>query len=629
MYGGAPPFHMMWSSVFNPDKPKVNKPIEWRRIGELFLPYWKQEVQVIACILLVSLLGLVPPILALFIIDKAIPNHNFTLVSIYCGSMIATALISGLISVYQGYLNSIVGEGIMRDMRTSLVSHLHRMPIEFFTTTKTGAILNRVTGDVDSIDNVITGTLVSIVSSFFTIITTVTTILILDWRLALLSIVLIPLMLWPLWPVGRKMYRIRKLTREKRDQLGSLTQETLSISGIMLIKSFVRESFERQRFHEVGTGLMALEVRLAMVGRWFMMIVSAMVVVGPALIWLLGGWLVIQNKVTLGTVVTFVSLLTRLYTPASMLAGVQVQFVSALAVFERIFDYLDMTTEAQDKPNAKALQQLQGKVEFERVSFAYNADRQTLVEVSLLIEPGNTAAFVGPSGAGKTTVCNLVPRFYDVNEGRILIDGNDVRDWKLSALREHIGIVTQETYLFHDTIANNLRYARPNASDDEIQTACRTANIHNVIAALPEGYETTVGERGYKLSGGERQRLAIARVLLKNPKILILDEATSSLDTENEALIQEALIPLMKGRTSLVIAHRLTTVLAANIVFVMDQGRIVERGSHAELLSKGGLYHRLYKQQFRDTQTQSGVILSQEGNSTEVSVNSEFPSDSR
>jgi ATP-binding cassette subfamily B protein len=409
------------------------------------------------------------------------------------------------------------------------------------------------------------------------------------------------------------MYRIRKLTREKRDQLGSLTQETLSISGILLIKSFVRETFERQRFHEIGTGLMDLEVRLAMVGRWFMMIVSAMIVIGPALIWLLGGWLVIQHKVTIGTVVTFVSLLTRLYTPASMLAGVQVQFVSALAVFERIFDYLDLTTETEDKPDAKDLPEVKGAVEFEHVSFAYNAERQTLAEIDLAIEPGKTAAFVGPSGAGKTTLCNLLPRFYDVADGRILLDGTDIRDLKLSALRKHIGIVTQETYLFHDTIANNLRYARPNATDEELQAACQTANIHNVIAALSDGYQTTVGERGYKLSGGERQRLAIARVLLKDPRILILDEATSSLDTENEALIQAALIPLMQGRTCLVIAHRLTTVLAANIVFVMDHGRLVEQGTHEELLAQGGLYHRLYKQQFRSTQSESSVILSQEG----------------
>jgi ATP-binding cassette subfamily B protein len=600
MYGGAPPFHMMWSTAFNPDKPKVQKPVEWKRIGLLFRSYWKQETQVMLCILTVSLLGLVPPILTLYLIDKAIPQHNFGLVCLYVGGMIAVAVISGFIGVYQGYVNAIVGEGIMRDIRTSLVSHLHRMPVEFFTSTKTGAILNRVNNDVDSIDNVITGTLVSIVSSFFTIASVVVTIIVLDWRLAILSILLIPLMLGPLWPVGRKMYRVRKATREKRDELGSLTQETLSVSGVVLIKSFTREQFEKERFFKVGSGLMDLEVRLAMVGRWFMMIVGAMVIIGPSLVWLLGGWLVIEKGVTLGTVVTFVTLLTRLYTPASMLAGVQVQFVSALAVFERIFDYLDMTAEEYDRPGAVDLPAVAGAVQFEDVCFSYKPERLTLDHINLSVPPGQMAAFVGPSGAGKTTICNLVPRFYDVQSGRILIDGQDIRDIKLGSLRSHIGIVTQETYLFHDTIANNLRYARTGASDDELIAAAKTANIHNFIMSLPEGYDTVVGERGYKLSGGERQRLAIARVLLKDPKILILDEATSSLDSENEALIQAALVPLMRGRTSLVIAHRLSTVLAANVVFVVDQGRLVETGTHAELLSKGGLYHRLYKQQFKD-----------------------------
>lgn len=600
MYGGAPPIHMMWSSQFNPDKPKILKPIEWRRIGELFRFYWKQEAQVILCILVVSLLGLVPPILALFIIDKAIPDHKFGQVCLYVGGMILTAIVSGLVGVYQGYMNAIVGEGIMRDMRTSLVSHLHRMPIEFFTSTKTGEILNRVNNDVDSIDNVITGTLVSIVSSFFTIVSVIITILVLDWRLAILSVLLIPMMLWPLWPVGRNMYRIRKLTREKRDELGSLTQETLSVSGIVLIKSFVRESFERKRFFDVGSGLMDLEVRLAMVGRWFMMIVNAMVVIGPALVWLLGGWLVIERGVTLGTVVTFVTLLTRLYTPASMLAGVQVQFVSALAVFERIFDYLDMPGEWEDKPDAVELPVVRGAVRFEDVCFAYKPERLTLDNITLTISPGQTAAFVGPSGAGKTTICNLVPRFYDVQSGRVMIDGRELRDIKLDSLRSHIGIVTQETYLFHDTIANNLRYAKPDATEQQLKEAAKAANIDDFISSLPDGYETTVGERGYKLSGGERQRLAIARVLLKDPKILILDEATSSLDSENEALIQAALVPLRKDRTCLVIAHRLTTVLAADIVFVIDQGRLIESGTHADLLANGGLYHRLYKQQFRN-----------------------------
>lgn len=608
MYGGTPPVHMMWSSAFNPDKPKINKPVEWRRIGALFRPYWKQEVQVVLCILTVSVLGLLPPLLALCIIDKAIPEHNLHLVFWYVNGMVVTAIFSAFIGVYQGYVNAIVGEGIMRDMRTSLVSHLHKMPIEFFMSTKTGAILNRVNNDVDSIDNVITGTMVSIVSSFFTIASVIITIILLDWRLAILSIALIPMMLGPLWPVGREMYKIRKQTREKRDELGSLTQETLSVSGIALIKSFVREDFERERFYQVGSGLMDLEVKLAMVGRWFMMIVNAMVVIGPALIWLLGGYLVIKQGVTVGTVVTFVALLTRLYTPASMLAGVQVQFVSALAVFERIFDYLDMTGESE-KPDAAELQQLKGEVRFEDVTFSYKPERLTLDNISLVIKPGQMAAFVGPSGAGKTTIGNLLPRFFDAGSGRVLIDGLDVRDLKLRSLRSHIGIVTQETYLFHDTIANNLRYAKPDATDDDLQAAAKAANIHDFVMQLPDGYKTIVGERGYKLSGGERQRLAIARVLLKDPKILLLDEATSSLDTVNESLIQAALVPLMKGRTSLVIAHRLSTIKSADIIFVLNEGKLVEQGTHEKLLAAGGLYARLYQQQIHDGRNDANCVV--------------------
>ncbi len=601
MHSGGPPVHLMWSNVFDPNKPQVHKPVQWRRIAALFLPYWKQELKVLVCILAVSLLGLLPPLFALWIIDKAIPHADMALLCLFVGGMILSAIAAGLVGVYQGYMNSIVGEGIMRDMRTSLVSHLHRMPLEFFTRTKTGEIINRVASDVDSIDNVITGTLVAIVSSFFTIATVIVTIVILDWRLALLSVLLIPAMLWPLWPVGRRMYDVRKRTREKRDEVGGLTQETLSISGVLLIKSFVREAFEKQRFYDAGSSLMDLEVELAMVGRWFLMIMNAMVVIGPATVWLLGGWLVIKHGVTLGTVVTFVTLLTRLYTPASMLAGVQVQFISALAVFERIFEYLDMKPEGQARPGAIELLEVRGEVRFDNVYFSYSKEREILHGISLSIAPGHMAAFVGPSGAGKTTICSLVPRFYDVDSGAVLIDGHDVRDLRLASLRSHIGIVSQETYLFHDTIASNLRYARPEATDEDLIAAAKAAHIHQFISSLPAGYETIVGERGYRLSGGERQRLAIARVLLKDPKLLILDEATSSLDAENERLVQSALIELMKGRTCLVIAHRLTTILAANVVFVIDQGRLVESGTHSELLARSGLYSRLYKQQFLDS----------------------------
>jgi ATP-binding cassette subfamily B protein len=591
----------MWSNMYRPDKPQMTRRVEWRRIGALFAPYWKQQTLVVAFIVLSAVIGLAPAYLFAHIIDNAIPHGSMREVAIDVGAMLAAALLTMILGVAQGYLNSIVGEGIMRDMRTSLVSHLHRMPLNFFTGTKTGEIMNRVSSDVDNIDNVVTGTLTSILTNVMTIATTVVWMFVWNWRLALISIVVVPLMVLPLAPVGRRMYEIRRKTREKRDVIESITQETLSISGITLIKSFAREPYERSRFYGAGTQLMDLEIRLAMVGRWFIAALGAMVIIGPAIVWLGGGWLAIRHAIAVGVVVAFVQYIQgRLYGPAAALAGIQVQIVSALAVFERIFDYLDMTPEAYDAPGAISVSGVAGDIRFENVSFSYTGERSVLHDVSFHIAPGQIAALVGPSGGGKTTITQLVPRFYDPQDGTVLVDGHDVRTLTLESLRRDIGIVTQETYLFHDTIAANLRYAKPAASIEELRSAARTANIEEFIASLPAGYETIVGERGHKLSGGERQRLAIARVLLKDPKILILDEATSALDSHNEAAIQAALVPLMRGRTSLVIAHRLSTILSADVIFVVESGRIVEHGSHAVLMARNGEYARLYRRQFRE-----------------------------
>jgi len=596
MFGG----HLMWGNMYG-EKPKMSLRVNWRRIGAFFLPYWREEATVLFCIVVAALLGLVPAYMVARIIDSAIPHRSLKELGIDVAVIIGSALLTIAFGVVQGYLNSIVGEGIMRDMRTSLVSHLHKMPLSFFTSTKTGEIMNRVSNDVDNIDNVVTGTLTSIVTSVVTIATTVVWMFLWNWRLALLSIIIVPLMVLPLGPVGRRMYNARRQTREKRDQIESITQETLSISGITLIKSFARESYERSRFYRVGTDLMQLEIKLAMVGRWFIASIGAMVTVGPAIVWFGGGWLALAGSIDVGVVVAFVQYIQfRLYGPGAALAGIQVQVVSALAVFERIFGYLDMTPEEYDPPNAVALATARGQIRFEDVQFSYGNDRTALQGITFTVEPGQVAAFVGPSGAGKTTITQLVPRFYDPQGGRVLVDGHDVRTLTLESLRRDIGIVTQETYLFHDTIANNLRYAKPEATDEELRAASQAANIDEFVTSLPEGYKTVVGERGHKLSGGERQRLAIARVLLKNPRILILDEATSSLDSHSEAAIQAALVPLMRGRTSLVIAHRLSTILSADVIFVVEGGRIVESGTHAVLLARNGPYARLYNKQFRD-----------------------------
>jgi ATP-binding cassette subfamily B protein len=592
---------LMWSAMYRPDKPEMRRRIDWKRMRALFAPYWAQQLTVLACIVATSVVGLVPGFVTARIIDVTIPRRNVVELAIDVGIILGSVLVSAIVGVVQGYLNSVVGEGIMRDIRTQLVSHLHRMPISFFTGTKTGEIMNRVSNDVDNIDNVVTGTLTSIVTNVVTIGSTLIAMFVWNWRLALLSVVIVPLMILPLGPVGRRMYDIRKKTREKRDQIESITQETLSISGITLIKSFAREAYERSRFYDVGTHLMRLEIDLAMVGRWFLASVSAMVIVGPAMVWFGGGWYAIAGGVQIGVIVAFVSFIqARLYGPAAALAGIQVQIVSALAVFERIFDYLDMATEEYEPKNAVSLPDVRGDIVFDDVVFAYGESRGVLEDVSFHVSAGEAVAFVGPSGAGKTTITQLVPRFYDPQSGRVMVDGHDVKTVALESLRRNIGIVTQETYLFHDTIANNLRYGKPDATDEQLHAAARAANIHEFVDSLPDRYDTVVGERGHKLSGGERQRLAIARVLLKDPRILILDEATSSLDSENEAAIQAALVTAMRGRTSLVIAHRLSTILAADTIFVVDGGRIVETGRHAELLARNGLYARLYHTQFRD-----------------------------
>lgn len=600
MYSG-PPTYLMWSSMFKPDGQRVDREPDWRRIGALFRPYSGEIVRVLACILAVSLLGLVPPVLTMRLIDHAIPGRDLATVGLYAGLMVASAVAAGLIGVYQGYLNSVVGEGIMRDIRTRLVAHLHTMPLSFFTATKTGEIMSRVGSDVDQIDHVVNGTLVTIVTNSMTILTTTAAIFLIDWRLALLSLAVIPLMVAPLWPVGRKLYVLRKQTRQKNDELSAVMQETLSLSGVTLVKSFAMEEYERQRFDRKGAELADLEIELSMVGRWFLMVITSMVTIGPAVIWLAGGWLAINHGVTVGVIVTFTALLFRLYTPASVLAGVQVQVVSALAVFERIFEYLDMPSEDRQEPGAAGgPARFQGAVAFSDVWFSYQPDRPVLRGVSFSVQPGSQAAFVGVSGAGKTTITQLVPRFWTQQAGVVSIDGVDNSRIPLEILRANIGMVTQETYLFHNTIAANLLYAKPDASMAELEAACRLARIHDLIASLPEGYDTVVGERGHKLSGGERQRIAIARVLLKDPAILILDEATSSLDSHNEALIQEALSGLKANRTSLIIAHRLSTVVSADVIFVVASGQIVESGRHDDLVRLGGTYASLYEVQFRE-----------------------------
>ncbi len=620
-----------------------------RRVVAIFKPYrWKVAVVALA-IVVTSGLGVVNPLLIAKVFNNALfgnpPNSNdcagqacpnLPLLYFYVALMIAVPVITSVIGIGQTYMANLVGLRVMQDLRNSLYSHLQFMPLRFFTTTRTGEIQSRLANDVGGVQAVVTDTASNVLSNVVTIASTLVAMFILSVPLTLLSLALMPLFLWLTVKVGRARREVSSSTQKTLADLTAITEETLSVSGILLSKSFGRQGHEIGRYREENTRLTGLQIRQTMIGRSFFAVVGTFFSITPALVYLVSGWVLTNGgSINYGDIVAFTTLQSRLFFPIGSMLQVSTDVQSSFALFDRIFEYLDMDHEIQDAPDAAkpVPDQVRGRVTFDHVRFRYdepsdpptpvspsdvdlaNASPRewTLEDVSLEIEPGQLAAFVGPSGAGKTTITYLVPRLYDVQQGSVSIDDMDVRTIALESLGDLIGVVTQETYLFHTTIRRNLLYGRPDATDREMRAAAEAANIHERIAELPEGYDTVVGERGYKLSGGEKQRLAIARVVLKDPRILILDEATSSLDTTSERLVQAALEPLTEGRTTIAIAHRLSTILRADVIFVVDRGRIVERGSHEELLARQGLYAQLYQQQFRgglvQAECEDGVIL--------------------
>ncbi len=592
-----------------------------RRVAGFFKPYSGRVALTIVAILVTAVIGLANPLLLRRIIDQSIPQRDTHKLYLYVGLMIILPIVSGLIGVGQSYLNTVIGQKVMRDLRVALYTHLQRMPLRFFTSTRTGEIQSRLSNDIGGVQQVVTDTATSVVSNVAIALSTIVAMWLIDWRLALISLGLLPVFMALTYKVGKVRREIAGTTQRSLADLTAMVEETLSVSGMLLTKAFGRQTYQAGRFSDENVKLSDLQVRQQMVGRWFFMIISTFFSITPAIVYWFAGRQIIHgdNSISIGGIVAFTTLQSRLFFPLGQLLNVQVEIQGAFALFDRIFEYLDLPVEIQDQPDALALSpgETQGDVRFDHVSFQYDDTSfiKSLVpveptpvdpssrpfvlrNVSFEVKPGQLLALVGPSGAGKSTISMLVPRFYDVHEGSISIDGRDIRGLTLESLGQIIGMVTQETYLFHATIRENIVYGRLDATQEQIEAAARAAAIHDRIAELPDKYETIVGERGYKLSGGEKQRIAIARVILKDPRILILDEATSALDTHSERLIQAALEPLMTGRTTIAIAHRLSTILAADQILVIDRGEVAERGTHAELIHQGGLYSRLYNEQF-------------------------------
>lgn len=623
-------------------------------------PY-RLGIGVMLLLILISTgIGLLTPLIFRDLIDNTLPNSDTARLNLLALLLIGIPVANGLLRVVQRKINVRIGEGVIYDLRVSLYTHLQRMSLRFFTNTKTGELMSRLNNDVVGAQTAISNTIVDIATNIVTVMATLAVMLTMEWRLTILGVAVLPLFILAARRLGGRLREIAREQMNHNARMNAMMNETLNISGALLVKLFGRRVNEVERFQERAALVRDNGIEQAVVSSQFFVLIGLVGAVGTALVYWVGGNLVIEGVFTVGTIVAFGSYLTQLYGPLQSLTNAPVSFAQSMVSFERVFEVIDLPLEIEEKPDAVALEQVRGEMIFDNVTFNYHVDdtlllrevtrhghmdnvravlsgdddkgngkrkgegpkhdlakqangaptsadepspysqarEQALDSVSFEIMPGQLVALVGPSGAGKTTMTYLIPRLYDPTEGRITIDGHDLRDVTLDSLAHQIGMVTQETYLFHDTIRTNLLYAKLDATDAELKAASKAANIHDFIMGLSDGYDTIVGERGYRLSGGEKQRIAIARVILKDPRILVLDEATSHLDSQSEALIQEALSLVQQGRTSIVIAHRLSTILAADLILVMDRGQVVERGTHDELQAQGGLYAQLYETQF-------------------------------
>lgn len=617
------------------------------RILSYAKPFRKALVGILISILFLTGLSLLTPIIFRNLIDVVLPSKDIHGLILSAIALLFLPLLKGGVGVYQRRLNALVGEGVIFELRVSLYNKLQQMSIRFFTNTRTGELMSRLNNDVVGAQNAISNTIVSIITNGLQSVAILVVMLSLQWQLTLVGLMILPIFIVLSRILGKKMRDVSYESMELNAQMNAHMSETLNIGGTLLTKLFGRQKEEVGRFRERADKVRQIGISRALFTNTFMIVLGLVGAIGTAIVYGMGGYYVVTGSFTVGTIVAFGAYLEQLYSALQSLANAPIEFSQSMVSFERVFEVIDLPVEIQEKPNALSLHNIRGEVEFRDVCFAYaNGDfselsqvkrygqvdtvaavlsgkktdddqgetepipssqsrTQALTNISFTATPGKLIALVGPSGAGKTTLTYLIPRLYDPSDGAILIDGIDLRDVTLSSLSEQIGMVTQENYLFHDTIRTNINYAAPNATQGQIEAAAKVANIHQFIVGLPNGYDTIVGERGYRLSGGEKQRIALARVILKNPKILVLDEATSSLDSESEALIQEALKTVMEGRTSIVIAHRLSTILAADKILVMNRGEIVEQGTHDVLMRQGGLYRQLYETQFKAGQVGS------------------------